>query len=258
MTLQDLPVAFLNEEGDAYTTSLVIAKGTNIEHASVIKLVRTYLPDLEEFGRVRFEIRPFDTAGGTQQREVATLNEQQATLILTYMRNTAIVRGFKKKLVKAFWTLAHQRYTPITCCTYHNHHIQDQRAIQTSCPCSDKLQDIAIAIRELTNTLNNNHQQAQSAHKPIDPKTLLFLNAWWDCLGNREITANDLCRMIHAEQCKSLTQAAYHLFGKTNLTSRKLGSNLRNWSQNKLEAFHIINKGKGRNGLMWCLERHEI
>ncbi|MNJ28095.1 hypothetical protein D3C77_226210 [compost metagenome] len=34
------------------------------------------------------------------------MNEQQATLLLTYMRNTAIVREFKKRLVKEFWRLA--------------------------------------------------------------------------------------------------------------------------------------------------------
>jgi anti-repressor protein len=92
-------------DGKAVTTSLVIAKGTENEHASVIKLVRTYQSDLEEFGRVGFQIEPFETAGGTQQREVATLNEQQSTLLLTYMRNSDIVRQFKKKLVKAFFDL---------------------------------------------------------------------------------------------------------------------------------------------------------
>lgn len=93
-------------DGQVVTTTLAIAEGTDNDHASVIKLVRTYQNDLEEFGRVGFEIAPFETAGGTQQREVATLNEQQSTLILTYMRNSDIVRAFKKRLVKAFYELA--------------------------------------------------------------------------------------------------------------------------------------------------------
>ncbi len=87
------------------TTTLAISEGTDNDHASVIKLVRTYKEDLKEFGLVRFEIQPFETAGGTQQREIATLNEQQATLILTYMRNTEIIRTFKKRLVKEFWEM---------------------------------------------------------------------------------------------------------------------------------------------------------
>lgn len=88
------------------TSSFAIAEGTDNEHASVIKLVRTYQADLEEFGRVGFQIEPFETAGGTQQREIALLNQEQATLLLTYMRNNEVVRGFKKRLVRAFFDLA--------------------------------------------------------------------------------------------------------------------------------------------------------
>lgn len=95
-------------DGNAVTTTLAIAEGTDVEHKATIQLVRTYLADLEEFGRVTFEMRPFETAGGTQQREIALLNEQQATLILTYMRNSEIVRAFKKRLVKAFYELGQQ------------------------------------------------------------------------------------------------------------------------------------------------------
>lgn len=92
--------------GETVTTTSAIALGTDNEHASVILLVRKYQSDMEDFGGVRFEIEPFETAGGTQQREVAILNEQQSTLLLTYMRNSDIVRAFKKRLVKEFWEMA--------------------------------------------------------------------------------------------------------------------------------------------------------
>jgi len=92
--------------GQAVTNTLVIAANTVNEHKAVIQLVRTYLADLEEFGRVTFEMAPFETAGGTQQREIAILNEQQSTLILTLMRNSEIVVRFKVRLVKEFWELA--------------------------------------------------------------------------------------------------------------------------------------------------------
>jgi phage regulator Rha-like protein len=94
--------------GQPVTTTTAIAEGAKVEHASVIKLVRTYQSDFEEFGRVGFEIEPFKTAGGMQSREIAILNEQQATLLFTFMKNTAIVRAFKKRLVKAFFVLAKQ------------------------------------------------------------------------------------------------------------------------------------------------------
>ncbi|WP_296230440.1 Rha family transcriptional regulator [Pseudomonas sp. UBA4617] len=93
-------------DGEAVTTTGTIAHETGNEHASVIALVRKYQADFSEFGGVRFQIEPFETAGGMQSREIALMNEQQATLLLTYMRNTAIVREFKKRLVKEFWRLA--------------------------------------------------------------------------------------------------------------------------------------------------------
>ena len=98
------------KDGDAVTTTLVIADGTFSDHASVIKLVRTYQADLEEFGLLDFKS---ESTGG-RPTEYAFLNEPQSTLLLTYMRNTDIVRAFKKKLVREFWDLVQQRNQPMT------------------------------------------------------------------------------------------------------------------------------------------------
>ena len=94
--------------GQPVTTTLAIAEGTELDHATVIKLVRTYQVDLEEFGPLRFEIqkgKSLPQGGFAKSTEHAILNESQSTLILTYMRNSDIVRGFKKRLVKAFFVL---------------------------------------------------------------------------------------------------------------------------------------------------------
>lgn len=91
--------------GEPRTTTEVIARRTDNDHASTIKLVRTYQQDFEQFGRVGFEIQPFVTPGGQQTRQIATLNEDQAILLLTYMRNSETVRGLKVALVKAFGEL---------------------------------------------------------------------------------------------------------------------------------------------------------
>lgn len=98
------------KDGDAVTTTLVIADGTLSDHASVIKLVRTYQADLEEFGLLDFKS---ESTGG-RPTEYAFLNEPQSTLLLTYMRNTDIVRAFKKKLVREFWEMVQQRNQPMT------------------------------------------------------------------------------------------------------------------------------------------------
>lgn len=93
------------EAGIATTTSLKIAEGTDVQHKNVLELVRDNIDDFAEFGRVAFETQPIQTAGGLQQREVAYLTEEHATLLLTYMRNSVVVRDFKKRLVREFWNL---------------------------------------------------------------------------------------------------------------------------------------------------------
>lgn len=91
-----------DEQGNAFTTSLVIADGTGVQHKNVLEMVKSNIGDFEEFGGVAFQTRPFETAGGVQERKVALLNREQATLLMTYMRNNDVVRGFKKRLVRAF------------------------------------------------------------------------------------------------------------------------------------------------------------
>lgn len=92
------------DSGIPKTTTLQIALGLGIQHKSVIQLVRSYKSDFSEFGLVTFEMRPrlqgFHGGGDVQY---AVLNEQQATLLLTYMRNSPKVRQFKKALVRAFF-----------------------------------------------------------------------------------------------------------------------------------------------------------
>lgn len=95
----------LLHHNEPMTTSEAIAEGVELAHKTIIQLVRKYVDDLGSFGRVAFEMRPLGTEGGNQWREVAYLNEPQATLLITYMRNSEIVRRFKIALVKAFYEM---------------------------------------------------------------------------------------------------------------------------------------------------------
>lgn len=54
-----------------------------------------------------FEMRN-SSSGAGRPTEYALLNEQQATLLLTYMRNNETVKEFKKRLVKAFFEMRDQ------------------------------------------------------------------------------------------------------------------------------------------------------
>ena len=92
-------------EGELRVSSLIIAGRTENQHASVLRIIREHQPEIEQFGRVGFEIAPFETAGGTQRREVALLNEPQSTLLMTFMRNSPVVVTFKVELVKQFYRM---------------------------------------------------------------------------------------------------------------------------------------------------------
>lgn len=107
-------IAFL-QNGLPVTTSVIISNGIQLSHEPVIKLIRKYLDDLKTFGSVLFETESFKTAGGTQRREIAILNEPQTTLLLTFFKNTEIVRKFKVALVQKFYELRNQiqaKYCP--------------------------------------------------------------------------------------------------------------------------------------------------
>lgn len=94
-------------DGNPVTTTLVLAEGTENQHKNVLALAKKYLSDLEEFGPCAFQTRMGTREqGGGKPLEFAYLNEQQATLLMTYMSNTPIIRQFKKRLVAAFFELA--------------------------------------------------------------------------------------------------------------------------------------------------------
>jgi phage regulator Rha-like protein len=111
MSDNNLSLVFVHGNQPA-TTTLNIAEGVGVQHKNVIALLRKHLPDFEEFGRVAFQTQPFATAGGEQIREVAVLNEHQATLLLTYSRNTDVVKDFKKRLVREFFIAARKAREP--------------------------------------------------------------------------------------------------------------------------------------------------
>lgn len=88
-----------------FTTSKLIAEHGQVKHHTVTRLIQTYEGDLKEFGRVRFKIEALQTNGGIQETKTYHLNEEQSTLLITYMKNTLPVRQFKKALVKQFYLM---------------------------------------------------------------------------------------------------------------------------------------------------------
>lgn len=86
-----------------YTTPEVIAANTGIKRRSVIDLIVRNKEELEQFGILRFEIVKINGRG--RPRKIYHLNEQQATLLLTFLDNTPQIKAFKVALVKQFYEM---------------------------------------------------------------------------------------------------------------------------------------------------------
>lgn len=86
-----------------YTTPEVIAANTGTKRRSVIDLIARNKEELEQFGILRFEIVKINRRG--RPRKIYHLNEQQATLLLTFLDNTPQIKAFKVALVKQFYEM---------------------------------------------------------------------------------------------------------------------------------------------------------
>lgn len=93
-------------EHEPYTTDKIIAECAQVKRKVVSDLIRRYKTDLESFGVLRFKnAKPTPGSDGGRPEKLYHLNEQQATLLITYLRNTEPVKAFKKALVKEFYAM---------------------------------------------------------------------------------------------------------------------------------------------------------
>ena len=97
---------------EPFTTSDVIATFAGIQHHTVTRLIQQHEADFKEFGLLRFQIDAVKREGarGTKYTKHYQLNEEQATLLMTYLKNTAQVRAFKKELVRQFYVMRTELY----------------------------------------------------------------------------------------------------------------------------------------------------
>lgn len=91
----------LNEE--PYTTDKIIAECSGNQLKVVKNLIRRHKDDLSEFGILHFENAKLTGRG--RPEKIYHLNEQQATLLITYLDNTPQVNQFKKNLVREFYRM---------------------------------------------------------------------------------------------------------------------------------------------------------
>jgi phage regulator Rha-like protein len=103
--MQDNKIVFLDPDDikeEPFTTSKVLAEHGKVTHHALQNMILKFKDDIEEFGKLAFEMRPLESG---QSEKIYKLNEEQATLLITYMKNTLPVRKFKKTLVKQFYLM---------------------------------------------------------------------------------------------------------------------------------------------------------
>ncbi|EAJ5211158.1 phage regulatory protein [Campylobacter coli] len=87
--------------GGLVTDQNKISTISKVDINSIQRLIRNYKQDLECFGELGFELQKI----AKTNKKIYYLNEQQATLLLTYMKNSESVRNAKKVLVFAFYQM---------------------------------------------------------------------------------------------------------------------------------------------------------
>ena len=97
-----MELVYMDGKKEPYTTSAIIAECAGVKHHAIQEHIRKQIGRLEPFGKVSFKMRPLQSG---QQAKDYILNEQQATLLITFLKNTEQVANFKTNLVKAFFEM---------------------------------------------------------------------------------------------------------------------------------------------------------
>ena len=96
--------------GEPHVSHRIIAKHTGNKEVSLRNLINKHIDKFELFGVPHFENESVSEEKlkdnpDTKPKKTYFLNEPQATLLLTFMRNNEIVINFKVRLVDEFFLI---------------------------------------------------------------------------------------------------------------------------------------------------------
>ena len=95
-------IVFIGKKDVPYTTSKIISDWTGIEHRKIKAAIRKYKQQIDFFGLSA----PYQAEStGGRPEEIYLLTEEQATFLMTLLKNTEIVVEFKKELVRQFYAM---------------------------------------------------------------------------------------------------------------------------------------------------------
>jgi phage regulator Rha-like protein len=89
-------------EGTPLVSTLEMWRGLNVEHTALIKMIKKYLAEFSTIRTISF-LNAKSTGG--RPAEYAMLDEEQATFLITLMRNSASTVPFKLKLTREFYRM---------------------------------------------------------------------------------------------------------------------------------------------------------
>lgn len=96
-------LSIIEQNGELVVDSRLIAERLGIQHEALMRTIRKYLSEVQEFGHLRFENGTVTNSVGAVNKTVfCFLNEQQASYLMTLSRNTDEVRLAKRQIVLAF------------------------------------------------------------------------------------------------------------------------------------------------------------
>lgn len=100
-------VFLVDNTKEPFTTSKVIADRTGMNHRRVKDAIRKHEHEIRSFGLLGAYAT--ESSGGRPE-EIYRLNEQQATFLMTLLKNTPIVVNFKAELVRQFYAMRTELY----------------------------------------------------------------------------------------------------------------------------------------------------
>ncbi len=92
----------LLKNDEAFTTSKIISEGAGVSHKYIKKQINQNIAHFNRFGLLG--VYATESTGGRPE-EIVTLNEPQATFLITLLKNTETVVCFKAELVNQFFKM---------------------------------------------------------------------------------------------------------------------------------------------------------
>jgi len=179
-----------NINGELLVSSLIIAENIDVQHKNVLELIRKNLKDFEEFGRVPFEIASFENSGTSsafqtrnstgRATQIALLNENQSTLLITYLRNSELVKRFKINLVKAFAIMKDK---------LNNKTLSYEEIMQNALYLADKkVKELEYSNKALNNVIQEQKPKVAFANSVSASNDSILISAFAKAISNSEFT----------------------------------------------------------------------